>query len=223
VVQLLLRAFRTRSMAAVAAFLFLWMFNPFYVDVQYNHFTRVLGFSEEFYGTTLSLQSAGAVAGSLAYGLYCRRVPFAALLHASIVLGVASTLAYWLVVDEESAVVISPLVGAVYMTAVLVQLDLAARACPPAVAGTAFAALMSLSNAGTSLSNMVGAWAYDGLTAALGSGQMAYKVLVGVGACFTALCWLLIPQLRRCHLSPLDDQPAGASGGEAVGGGRRMC
>ena len=40
--------------------------------------------------------------------------------------GVLSTLAYWGLRDEQSAIVISVLVGFTYMTATLIQLDLAA-------------------------------------------------------------------------------------------------
>jgi hypothetical protein len=95
---------------------------------------------------------------------------------------------------------VAPLVGFTYMTAIIVQLDLAARVCPPIIAGTAFAAMMSLSNAGTSISNMIGANLYDHWRIALGNPQLAYDLLVALGAACTACCWLLVPQLRRCHL-----------------------
>ncbi|MEX0641295.1 MAG: MFS transporter [Pirellulales bacterium] len=200
VVRNLVSAFKTRSMLAVGAFIFLCMFNPFYLDVKNVHFTKSLHFSEAFYGTMLSLQAAGSLAGAASYGFYCRRVPFGMLIHLCIALGVASTLLYWLVEDEQSAAIISPIVGFTYMTALIVQLDLAAMVCPPIIAGTAFAAMMSLSNAGTSFSNMIGTWLYDVVSFLLRDSQQAYNLLVALGAACTACCWLLVPQLRRCHL-----------------------
>ena len=88
--------------------------------------TERLDFSDQFYGETLSLQAIGSVAASLAYGLYCRRVRFGVLLHTAIVLGIASTLAYWSLDDVASARWISLAVGFTYMSATLMQLDLAA-------------------------------------------------------------------------------------------------
>ena len=52
------------------------------------------------------------------------------LIHASIVLGIGGTAAYGWMVDQVSAVVVTCVVGFVYMTATLIQLDLAARTCP---------------------------------------------------------------------------------------------
>jgi hypothetical protein len=42
------------------------------------------------------------------------------------------------------------------MTATLIQLDLAARSCPPEAAGTVFATLMALENFAASLSTWLG-------------------------------------------------------------------
>jgi predicted MFS family arabinose efflux permease len=152
VVGSLWHAFRTRSMLVVGAFIFLCMFNPFYLDVKNVHLTKVLHISEESYGNMLSLQGTGSMIAAAAYGFYCRRVPFGLLIHLCIAMGVASTLLFWFVRDDPSAMIVGLIVGFTYMTAIIVQLDLAARVCPPLIAGTAFSAMMSLSNAGTSIS-----------------------------------------------------------------------
>jgi hypothetical protein len=158
--------------------------------------TEELGFSEQFYGNTVSLIAVAAIAACLSYGLYCRRVSRALLVHASIVLGILSTVAYWTVVDERSAVLVSLATGFTYMTATLIQLDLAAQACLPQMAGTLFALLMALSNLSVSLSTWVGGSWYEQWTAAWDS-RTAFNGLVGVGAVFTAGCWLLVPFLPR--------------------------
>lgn len=189
-------ALRTRSVLAAAAFLFLWSFNPFSSTVQYVFMTEELGFSEEFYGQTVSWTAVGAVLGSVTYGLYCRRVPLLWLLHGAIVTGVISTLAYWWMDDKASAVLVSLVVGFTYMAASMIQFDLAARVCPPQVAGTIFATLMALTNFSLSASTWLGGVLYDSWSTHWGA-RPAFNALVAVGAAFTAGCWLLIPQFRR--------------------------
>lgn len=78
----------------------------------------------------------------------------------------------------------------------LVQLDMAARYCPPAVAASIFALLMSLCNQAAALSEWVGGVLYTAWTAAWGV-DTAFALLVGVGGGCTALCWLLVPWLDR--------------------------
>ena len=118
------------------------------------------------------------------------------LVRVSIVLGVASTLAFAAVAGPRSAVVASLAIGITYMLATLIQLDLAARACPPEAAGTCFALLMALENLAASLSTGLGGWAYAkggelwGLTT-------SFCLLVLIGAAFTASSWLLLPGLSR--------------------------
>jgi predicted MFS family arabinose efflux permease len=189
---------RWAVLLAVAAFLFLWSFNPFNVTVLQLYMTNELGLSEQFYGHMYSLQSAAQVAACLAYGLYCRRVPLRWLLHASIVAGILATVAYWGLYGQWSAVVVTVAVGLTYQLGSLVLLDLAARACPTESAGTVFAILMALSNSGVSLGIYVGGGWYDTLASPewLGSRHAAFDTLVGIGAAFTAGCWLLVPWLQ---------------------------
>jgi MFS family permease len=192
----LVAAARRPAVLAAAAFLFLWSFNPFSTSVLYVYMTGHLGISEGFYGLTVSLLSVGAIAGSLAYGLYCRRVPLPWLIHLAIAAGVLSTLAYCTVVGPKSAAIVSVLVGFTYLTGNMVQFDLAARACPIAAAGTTFALLMSLSNFSLSLSTAIGGHLYDRWSAHWGP-TVAFQALVVCGALATALCWLLLPWLKR--------------------------
>lgn len=189
------RSLATSRFWAVVAFVFLWNFNPFSTSVLYLHMTEALGFSEQFYGSTVSVLAFACMLGSAAYGLYCRRVPFRWLIHLSIVAGVASTLAYWGLYDERSAQIVAFIVGGAYITGTLVTLDLAARHCDPTTAGTTFALLMSVSNLGISLSSAAGGYWYDRWSEQWGT-SIAFQVLVGVGAGFTALCWFLVPWLQ---------------------------
>ena len=181
-------------MLPIGAFLFLWNFNPFSNTVLHLHMTRALGFGERFYGWTVSLTSIVSIAASVAYGLYCRRVRMSTLVHLSIVLGVVSTLGYALVVDERSAVLVTVGVAFTYMTATLIQMDLAARTCPPETAGTVFALLMALENLSASASTWLGGVLYDEGKDRWGS-RGSFQVLVLIGSALTACCWLVVPWL----------------------------
>lgn len=183
-----------REVWAVGAFLFLWNFNPFSTSVLYIYMTEELHFTEQFYGNTVSLMSASMTVACVAYGFYCRRVSFPLLVHLSIVFGIISTIAYWGMVDKPTAIGVSILIGFTYMTANLIQFDFAARICPPQSAATIFALLMALTNAGISLSILVGGYFY-----ALGQqwwgARAAFNAMVLLGALTTAACWFLIPVL----------------------------
>jgi predicted MFS family arabinose efflux permease len=198
-VRTLVRVARTPTVLGIGAFLFLWNFNPFSHDILNLHLTRVLHFSERFYGQTVSLLSVGSIAASLLYGTYCRRFSRRVLAHSSIALGVLSTLAYLAMTDPPSAVIVSIVVGFATMTAVLIQLDLAAQICPPEAAGTTFALLMALANMGTSLSTALGGLCYESGAARWGE-TASFRVLVVIGTLCTASCWLLVPLLPRALL-----------------------
>jgi predicted MFS family arabinose efflux permease len=180
---------------AIAAFLYLWTFNPFSSKVLYVHMTRDAGFSESFYGETMSIMAVGQLLGALMYGLYCRRIPWRLQLHLSIVMGIAATAAYWWLGGEPSARLISFFVGITYSTGTMIQLDLAARHCPPEAAGTAFAVLMAVSNLGMSSSDWSGGTLYKHWES--WGAANAFHALVAVGCATTAGCWLLVPWLTR--------------------------
>ena len=192
------QALRDQSLLFVCAFLLLWNFNPFSSSVLNYYMTEELRLSEQFYGYTVSLGAVASIAASIAYGFYCRLVPFRWLLHLSIGCGVITTLGYGLMRDELSVLVVTVIVDFTYMTAILVQLDLAARNCPANSAGTIFALLMSLSNFSVSLAALIGGHLYELAKVSLGS-HGAFQTLVVVGALTTACCWLLVPLLHRAR------------------------
>ncbi|HUG91177.1 MAG TPA: MFS transporter [Planctomycetaceae bacterium] len=189
---------RSPAVLYTGGFLFLWNFNPFSSALLQFHMTERLGYSEQFYGNTASMLAVGALLGSVAYGFYCRAVQFPHLLHLSIVAGVYATIAYWQLERDSPAVAygISALAGFTWMTGSLVQLDLAARTCPPETAGTTFALLMAVSNLAMSVSQWVGGLLYERWTA-VWYPEFAFTLLVGTGALCTAGCWVLVPFLKR--------------------------
>ncbi len=194
--RILGRAFRSPRFLAAAAFLFLWNFNPFSSAVLDYYLTRELKLSEQFYGTTVSLFAAASVVASIGYGWYCRKLRPPALIHLSIVCGILTTLAYLGLQGRTTALVIAVLAGFTYMTGSLIQLDLAARVCPPEVSGTLFATLMALSNLGITAAMAWGGRLYDDWSLHAGP-HVAFDRLVLLGAATTAACWLLTPWLLQ--------------------------
>jgi predicted MFS family arabinose efflux permease len=198
-------AIRSPAVLSVAGFLFLWNFNPFQHAVLYVHMTDSMGMSEQFFGHTVSILSIASIAACVAYGFYCKRMTPRALVHLSIVTGILATLAYFVMVDEATAILATVVVGFTYMTGTLIQLDLAARTCPPETAATIFAFLMALTNLSTSLSTWLGGVWYDAWKLSYGA-DTAFKLLVVVGASTTAVCWIMIRSVGR-SVAPIRDQP----------------
>lgn len=211
--QAILATLRLRTVWGAALFLWLWNFNPFGTNVLNEYMTEQLELSEQFYGHTVAIVAIASAVASGLYGCYCRLVPFRILVHGSIVTGILATLAYWYLVDERSAIWISVVVGVTYMTATLIQLDLAARVCPPETAGTTFALLMAISNLSYSLSASLGGSIYQSVAMQLDETR-AFQCLVGLGAASTACCWLVVPLLTGYVAAKPDE--AIANGGQHV-------
>ncbi len=201
--QALRRAAASPAVFSVGAFIFLWRFNPFSSTVLYLHLTQVHGMAEQTYGAIASVVALASMLGAGFFGVLGRRLPTRALIHASIALGVAGTLCWWVVRGPASALAIGAASGFVGMVALLVQLDLAARACASETAGTVFAFLMAASNLAMSSSTWLGGRWYTAWSAAVGP-QRAFDLLVLVGAAFTAACWALLWGLARAGRSLVD-------------------
>lgn len=188
----LARALRSRRLLGAFAFLFLLAFNPFSSAVQYGFVVGELGVSEETYGRSVSVGAVASMIASALYGGYCRKLSPRARAHGSVVLAIAATLPYAWIDDATSLLIASAVASAAYATTSLVQMDLAAQACPPSFAGTTFAALMAMSNAGLA----AGTWCGGELWAVLEPvhGPAAtYTWLVLSGAAATTLGWLALP------------------------------
>lgn len=195
-------ASRDPGLRSVLAFLALWSFSPGYGAVHDYHLTRGLGLPETLYGDASAVHAVACAAASVLYGLYCRRVAMPTLLHAAIALGVLSSLVGALARDPGSLMWTSAVGGAAYMSATLAQLDLAARVCPPRIAGTVFALMMAAQNLSLGVAGWLGGLAYAWLLPALGP-MPAYAALAVAGALFTCACWALLPALRRNSASAL--------------------
>lgn len=185
---------RSPYLLIAGAFLFCLNFNPFSAVTFYVYTTEELGLSEQFFGDLQSIDAVGALAGCLLYARYYRWLTPRWLVLGSIALSVASTLAYWVLRDATTARAVVAFSGFALATATVIQLDLAARICPPRVAATLFAILMALGNLGTMFSRWLGGVLYEQWQGPLGS-QSAFQLLVGLGGLTSALCVLFVPSL----------------------------
>jgi predicted MFS family arabinose efflux permease len=184
-------AFRSRDLWLIGAFLFCYYFSPGFGTPLYFALTDTLRFSQGFIGLLSAVSALGWIAGGLLYRYVIWRLPTRPLLNVSLVLGVASTLAYLGLVDPVSAVVIYFVAGMAAMVANVATLSLAAAVCPPRAEGFTFAALMSVINLATPLSDTIGAVLYEHVFA------RHLAPLIVVSAVFTGFVLVLVPFVDR--------------------------
>jgi predicted MFS family arabinose efflux permease len=198
-----------RGVLAVAGFLAVGSFSPFASSALLHvHMTATLGYSEQFFGHTASIFAGASMTAAAVYGAFGRRLPVRALGFASVALGALGNLAYLGLNGHGSAVVVTVIAGLASMTAGLIQLELAARACPPAATGTVFASFMAVSNLSTSLAT----WLAGRLYEAAGSSRdrfAAFHALVLAGAACLSLGGLLVPLLPDDRSRPLEGEETG--------------
>ena len=186
-----LDTFRSRTLWLIAAFLFCYYFSPGFGTPLYFHMTDHLRFSQGTIGMLSSVSAGGWIVGGLIYRFLLRGMTSRALLNLSILCGTLATLAFLGLVDETSAIVVYFLNGVASMIANIATLTLAADHCPKRSEGFAFAALMSVINLATPLSDTIGAFLYQHVF----SGRLA--PLIVVSAAFTAFVFVLVPLLDR--------------------------
>jgi MFS family permease len=183
-----LRAALSPRVLRAAAFLFLLGFNPFH-GLDYVHVTRDLGLSDAHYGQTVSLGAAFSLAACLLYGWLSDRVALTRLAHAALACSLVATLSVLSVEGTWSNFAVNGVTALAWTFALLMQLDLAARLCPPEYAGTVFALLMGVSNGADTLAAYLGGTLHDWLAPSWGP-RNAYALLVLIGAGATMLAWI---------------------------------
>jgi MFS family permease len=186
-----LATFRSRTLWLIAAFLFLYYFSPGFGTPLYFHMTDHLRFSQGTIGLLSSVNAGGWIAGGLIYRYLLHRMAPRALLNLSIAGGTLSTLAFLGLIDEASAIVVYFLSGVTGMIANIATLTLAADHCPKRSEGFAFAALMSVINLASPLSDTIGAYLYQHAF----NGRLAPLIVVSAAA--TAFVFVLVPLLDR--------------------------
>jgi len=183
-------ALTLRELWLIGLFLFVYYLNPGLGTPLYYYMTDDLKFSQGYIGILGSISSAGWILGALLYRRYMQGIAAKALLNLSIVLGVLSTAAFLLLWNEAWAAAINLFSGFASMIAFIATLSLAADYCPPRSEGFAFAALLSITNFSTALSDNVGSFCYEHLF------DRHLDPLVVVSTAFTAVAFAFVPFLR---------------------------
>jgi MFS family permease len=186
-----LDTFRSRTLWLIGAFLFCYYFSPGFGTPLYFHMTDHLRFSQGTIGMLSSVSAGGWIAGGLIYRFVLRGMTSRALLNLSILCGTLATLSFLGMVDETSAIAVYFLNGVAGMIANIATLTLAAEHCPKRSEGFAFAALMSVINLATPLSDTIGALLYQSVF----SGRLTPLIIAS--AAFTAFVFVLVPLLDR--------------------------
>jgi len=186
----LMSSLKSRTLWIVAGFLAFWNFTPSFGTPLFYHMIDHLKFDQYFIVQLSAIASVGAVIGAFVYRRYLAgRYSTKSLVYLSILLGSGTTLAYLLLLDKISAVVLYFMTGILSMIPFLTLLSLAAAACPPQAAGFTFAGLMSIYNAAGQLSQIVGAHLYERLF------HQQIRPLIIVAAVFTLGSFLIVPFL----------------------------
>src|SRR5262249_48981375 len=164
--------------------------SPGFATPLYYHMTDNLHFSQGYIGILSAIQSAGWVAGGLAYIRYLESVSLRMLLNLSIAIGTLTTAAYLLLFDQATAALFNFCYGFSSMIATVAALTLAADFCPKRSEGFAFAALMSITNLAGTLADFIGSYLYEHT---FGSNLAP---LIVVSAAFTTVAFALVPMLH---------------------------
>jgi MFS family permease len=193
--------FRSRTLWLIAAFLFCYYFSPGFGTPLYFQMTDRLHFSQGFIGVLSSVSAAGWIVGGLIYRYVLRRMTTRSLLKLSILGGTLASLAFLGLVDETTAIAVYFFAGVAGMIANIATLTVAADHCPARSEGFAFAALMSVINLASPLSDTIGAFLYERVF------HSQLGPLIVLSAAFTAFVLVLIPLLDRAAIA---SQPANA-------------
>ena len=203
--------FRHKGIWILGGFLFLWNFSPSFGAPIFYYTVDTLKFSPSFLGILQAVASAGALLGSGLYGLYFARVPIRKFLFIAVLIGVFSTLSYyvyfvpWLiahtVVLRSLALLMNFFLGTASAVIFLALLNLAARTSPQYAGGTVFALLMSFYNLGQMGSSALGGFLFP---------HTGLEPLILISAAFSLLVLFLIPHLpvpATEPLSPAEQRP----------------
>jgi MFS family permease len=202
----LVAAFTLKELWIIGLFLFLYYLNPGFGLPLYYYMTDSLKFSQAYIGILGAINSAGWIVCALLYRKFFGGMSSKRLLNLSILIGTVTTAAFLLLSSEASAAIINFLSGAAGMVAFVATLSLAADYCPKRAEGFVFAALMSLLNLSSALSNNIGAFLYEHAF----HNQLAPLIVVSTVS--TAVIFVLVPLLRLGNKQPGEPARAAETG-----------
>jgi len=178
----------------------LWCFVTFcpgFKTPLFYYQTDTLSFSAQFIGWLNFVSGGCALLGGLAYAWLCRKRPLRFLLVAGVVLHASHVALYFGYRSHFSAICIEGVAAFANVLAFLPILDLVARATPQKAAALGYALVFSLGNLSTTLSDIVGSWAWD-------SRGLNFMDLLWLNIGTTLLVFLLLPLVPAALTSSTD-------------------
>ena len=154
-------AARSPGIWAMVLFVFYLIFTPGTNTALFYYKTNTLHFSKQFIGDLNQYGAAGAMLGIAAFALVSRRVPLLTIALGAWLLDCAQYGINFALHDALSAKIVTfagYFLGIVY---VLCLYTLAARACPPQIAGTIYGLFMAAITLAGTLGEKVGGTLYD--------------------------------------------------------------
>jgi predicted MFS family arabinose efflux permease len=152
---------RNRGLWLALGFILLVELAPGFNTPLLFHQRDVLRFSKAWFGWIQMAGAGGAILAAALYAVLCRRQPVKTLLPAILALHALTTLAWLALGTPDSALWIKGLTGCTLALANLVIFDLATRAAPPGVEGTALALLFAGVNLAQKGSDLIGSRLYE--------------------------------------------------------------
>lgn len=187
---------RHKGVWILGGFLFLWNFSPSFGAPFFYYAVDTLKFTPSFLGVLQAVTSAGALLGSVLYGLIFAKFAIRKFLLIAVLVGVFSTLSYfiyflpWLIVHlailKTLAFLMNFFLGIASAVIFLALLNLAARISPQYAGGTVFALLMSFYNFGQMGSSALGGFLFS---------RVGLEPLILISALFSLFVLFLIPHL----------------------------
>lgn len=161
---------------------------------------KQLHFTPHQMGVLTSDGAACAVAGTIAYGLACRRFDLRPFLAVGIILNVVSTLLVFFYNSFHAALIIVTVDSFMGTLAVLPVYDLAARATPRGCEAMGFSLMMAVRNVALFGSNLAGAWAAEKY-------HVSFHTMLVINAAFTACVLFLVPYIPAALVARRDGMP----------------
>ena len=204
--------FTTPVLWLAAVFTFLVSFAPGFSTPLYYYQTHTLHFSDQFITNQLVVLGAiGGIAGSLFYGLLCRRFNLLWMIFISIVTYGLSALGYLHYHTAHEAYVVEPVYNFFYSMAQVMTLDVAAQAAPKGSEAMSYGLLLSAYNIASQQADVVGSsiidhFHYHGdvLGHAVNIAHVTFPQLVWVNSLTTFLTLIAVPLLPRYLLRRRD-------------------
>ena len=163
-----------KEIFAPICFIFLWQATPSPSSALFYFNTEELGFTPEFLGRVSLAASIASLSAILIYNQFLKKIEIKTLLFWSMVIGVFLNALTLILVsranlslgisDQAFALGDGVILTALGRVSTMPILVLAAKICPPGLEATLFASLMSMFNAGSAVSGVLGGW----LTSSLG-------------------------------------------------------